>query len=297
MGKPEMLDEHQTEVLELEQPKQAQPLVTQPQYQMTAVDYAMKNGASVAEIRELVALHIQMKNHEMEVQKRDDERAEKQRLLDAALAYRRDYALFRGENIIVPKTKHVDRGRGGSFSQAEYHVACDLLSPALSRHGFGFRHKTRFGTKPFPTADDPNAAAGWVWVTCFLDHKDGHTEIEELDTPMDDQSANSPAQNMQSMSSFLKRQTLLNVTGTATGGEDDENLMRRKEAAVATRDAGELDALIALGQDKAMSGMEALLAWWGNKDELSARNRTDLSKEFAGWRKVAAQADAKRGAA
>ena len=45
----------------------------------------------------------------------------KQRMDDEAARreFRRDFAGFRGENIIIPKTKRVDRGRGGSFEQAD----------------------------------------------------------------------------------------------------------------------------------------------------------------------------------
>jgi hypothetical protein len=196
------------------------------------------------------------------------------------------FASFRGENIVIPKTKHVDRGRGGSFSQAEFDEVCRRLSPALSSHGFGFRHEVRFGLKPFPTAENQDACSPWVWVKCILTHRQGHAMVDELEAPQDDQSANSPAQNMQSTASFLKRQTLLNVTGTATGGEDDESKLKRQQAAETKTDR--LDELRDAGRAASMEGMAKLTDWWktiGTKDQAA------LSRDFGAMRKAARIAD------
>jgi hypothetical protein len=146
---------------------------------------------------------------------------------EAEKAFRQAFAAFRGENVIIPKTKHVDRGRGGSFDQAEYDEICRRLSPALSLHGFGFRHDQKFGVRRVMT-DGVENDVGWVWVTCHLEHRQGHSESLELEGPPGDLSVNTPTQNMQTTASYLKRQSLLAITGTATGGEDDENAMRKR---------------------------------------------------------------------
>ena len=49
----------------------------------------------------------------------------------------------------------------------------------------------------------------------------------ELEGPPGELSVNTPTQNMQTTASYLKRQSLLAITGTATGGEDDEAKMRK----------------------------------------------------------------------
>lgn len=169
---------------------------------------AMRQGASLADVREMMAIHREMKADE------------------AREIFRADFAAFRGENIIIPKTKHVDRGRGGSFDQAEYDEVCRRLSPALSRHGFSFRHDQKFGLRRMMTEGVENDV-GWVWVTCHLEHRKGHSELLELEGPPGDLSVNTPTQNMQTTASYLKRQSLLAITGTATGGEDDEAKMRK----------------------------------------------------------------------
>jgi len=229
---------------------------------------ALGRGASMADLKEMMALQKEWEANE------------------ARKAFREDFAAFRGENVIIPKTKHVDRGRGGSFDQAEYDVVCRRLSPALSRHGFGFRHDQRFGLRRM-MAEGVESDVGWVWVTCYLEHRKGHTEKLELEGPPGDLSVNTPTQNMQTTASYLKRQGLLAITGTATGGEDDEARMRGSRPPVEDAD-DEDDALIQAGHDAAMNGLKALTAWWGGLDN---KQRTRLNEEFGRMRKAATAAD------
>lgn len=284
----EMLDD-ETVVEEQPQPTQA-VAIQQPQQiaapagrQLSVVEYAMQNGASAADVRALVELQIQMDNHKLAMLKQQDERDREERNRLAVLAFRRDFAAFRGENIVIPKSKEVDRGKAGSFMQAEYDQVCSRLSVALSRHGFSFRHDQKFGLKKIEGAD---GAEPWVWVTCFLEHREGHRETLDLEGPPGDLSANTPVQNMQATTSYLKRQSLLAITGTATGGEDDEGAMRRKTGREAETSVDE--ALIDKGRSASMEGMAALTAWWG---ALTARQRSELNKEFPAMRRAAQEAD------
>ncbi len=225
------------EVLELEphEPQRAE-VVLADNSPMSMMLAAQRQGASLADIREMMAIHREMK-------------------ADAAReAFRADFAGFRGENIIIPKTKHVDRGRAGSFIQAEYDEVCRRLSPALSKHGFGFRHDQKFGVKRVMT-DGVESDVGWVWVTCHLEHRQGHTESLDLEGPPGDLSANTPTQNMQTTASFLKRQSLLAITGTATGGEDDEAKMRKEPPAEIPED------LLAAAREAALGGWKSLAAF------------------------------------
>lgn len=186
-----------------------QPLALAENSPMAMMLAATRLGATLADVREMMAIHREMKADE------------------AREIFRADFAAFRGENITIPKTKHVDRGRGGSFDQAEYHEVCNRLSPALSRHGFSFRHDQKFGVRRIMTEGVENDV-GWVWVTCHLEHRKGHAERLELEGPPGELSVNTPTQNMQTTASYLKRQSLLAITGTATGGEDDEAKMRHE---------------------------------------------------------------------
>ena len=268
----------------------ASAAVQQAQRPLTVIEHAIRSGASPDQLQTLLELQVRADNHQLEMMREKRRMDEEDRKAAALLAFRRDFAAFRGENIVVEKNKHVDRGRAGSFMQAEYHSIAKLLSPALSKHGFGFRHDQKFGPKPWPLPDNPGNVIGWVWVTCFLEHKDGHVETLELEGPEGDQSANTPVQNMQLTASYLKRQSLLAITGTATGGEDDENGMRGKRR-TQQQDEGENgadDALIDAGRAEAMKGMKALTAWWGG---LTAKQRSAMNSEFGALRRGAMQAD------
>lgn len=296
----EMLDEPAD--TELAERPTALPLVQQPQQiappagrQLSVVEYAMQNGASAAEVKSLVELQIQMDNHKLTMLKQQDERDREQRKEAAELAFRRDFAAFRGENVIVPKTKMVEQqGREGKagpkFMQSEFDVVCSMLSPALSRHGFGFRHDMQFGSREWPTAENPHNMIGWVTVTCFLEHRDKHTETLTLEGPPDDSGRKNPLQEMQSTASYLKRQSLLAITGTATGGEDDENAMRRKST---SSDGKALDEdLLDEARSKAHEGWKSLQRWWAALDE---KKRTSIMGEFKSLKDAAIKADAMRG--
>jgi hypothetical protein len=265
-----------------------------PQQPLSVIEQAIRTGATADQLERLLQLQVQADHHRLDLMREKRRMDEEDRKAAALLSFRRDFAAFRGENIVVAKNKHVDRGRAGSFMQAEYHSIAQLLSPALSRHGFGFRHDQKFGPKPWPLADNPGNVVGWVWVTCFLEHKDGHVETLELEGPEGDQSANTPVQNMQLTASYLKRQSLLAITGTATGGEDDESAMRNKQRRPAQQSAGDDqsaddgDALLDAGRDQAMRGMKALTAWWGG---LTAKQRSAMNGAFGALRRGAMQAD------
>ncbi|WP_137921660.1 ERF family protein [Hydrogenophaga sp. 2FB] len=251
----------------------------------------MKEPTSAASLQQVAtpALLLQMavqQGADMDKLKQLMDLQERWEANEARKAFREDFAGFRGENIIIPKTKHVDRGRGGSFDQAEYDQVTGRLSPALSRHGFGFRHDQKFGLKRM-MIDGVENDVGWVWVTCHLEHRKGHTESLELEGPPGDLSVNTPTQNMQTTASYLKRQSLLAITGTATGGEDDESKMRKSRGSE-QQGEGELEAMVEFGRDAAMGGMKALTAWWGG---LTAKQRSSLNKDFPSMRAAAQAAD------
>ncbi len=271
----------------------APPPAAAPQHQLTAIEHAMRNGATPEQMVAAMQLQVQMDNHRLEMMREKRRMDEEDRARNAKASFLRDLAAFRGENIVIPKSRYVDRGRAGSFMQAEYGTAATMLSPALSKHGFSFRHDMKFGSKRWMT-EGVESDAPWVYVTCYLEHREGHSDRLDLDGPPGDMSANTPVQNMQVTASYLKRQSLLAITGTATADEDDENKLKRKSGAATNEPTGEeADAraeLVQAGNDEAMKGMTALTAWWG---KLTAKQRGDLNAEFGAMRKCAGIADSK----
>ncbi|MFY7913569.1 MAG: hypothetical protein ACOVPA_02770 [Rubrivivax sp.] len=266
-----------------------------PPQPLTVIEHAIRSGATADQLERLLELQVRADNHQLELMREKRRMDEEDRKGAAVLAFRRDFAAFRGENIIIPKSKFVDRGRAGSFYQAEYGSVMHMLSPALSKHGFSLRHNEVFGAKKW-TTEGVESDIPWVYVTCFLEHKDGHCETLSLEGPPGDLSANTPIQNMQATGSYLKRQSALAITGTATADEDDENKLkpgkRQQQGDDESRNE-DFEAMRAAGREKATSGMKALTDWWGS---LTAKQRTDLSPDFPGFRKAAQAADAQGGA-
>ena len=277
----------------VQQVQAAAPLQSTAVHQrpLTIVESAARSGATPEQLVQLFQLQRDADNHQLELMREKRRMDEEDRKRAAVLAFRRDFAAFRGENIIIAKGKFVDRGKAGSFMQAEYHAASVLLSPALSRHGFSFRHNEVFGAKRW-MSDGVESDVPWVYVTCYLEHRDGHAETLDLEGPPGDMSANTPVQNMQVTASYLKRQSLLAITGTATGGEDDENGMRgkfkRREPDADAGGADESEALIDAGRAEAMKGMAALNKWWAS---LNPRQQKDMGQDFGAMRKAARLAD------
>lgn len=262
-----------------------------PARPLTAVEHAIRSGATADQLERMLELQVRADNHQLELMREKRRMDEEDRKRAAVLAFRSDFAAFRGENVIIPKSKFVDRGRAGSFHQADYGVAMQMLSPALSRHGFSLRHDEVFGARKW-TTDGVENDIPWVYVTCFLEHRQGHSESLSLEGPPGDMSANTPIQNMQVTGSYLKRQSALAITGTATADEDDENKLKGKARVASTQQEPQAEdgPLLQAGRDAALNGMKALTAWWGG---LTEQQRARLNPEFGEMRKAARKADEK----
>lgn len=293
--------ERTEEVMTLElEPRQAQPLATITERQSAAnaplnptalIELAMKQGdADLDRLERLLKMQQEWRMYERE------EQAHR-----AKLAYRDAFVAFRAENVIIPKTKHVQQtarsgGPGPSFWQSEFDVVCSMLTPALAKHGLSFRHDQRFGSRPWAGIPEGGTEAvttdvPWVYVTCYLEHRDGHFERLDIEGPPDSSGAKNPLQEMQAAATYLKRQSLMALTGTAAQEEDDETRKQRRCDAKEQENptaAAERQKLIDDGQAAAMEGMKALTAWWGG---LNARQQKDLTTEFGAMRRAARLAD------
>lgn len=213
---------------------------------------------------------------------------EQERAQERLFAFRAAFVGLSGEGIVVPKTKHVDRAGAGSFEQAEFDECKRRLSGPCAKHGFGFSFDQKFGSKRL-MQDGAETDVAWVWVWCFLDHAKGHRETVELEGPPGDLKANTIVQNQQATASYLKRVALLAITGTATGGEDDESKLVKQQKG--TEKTERLDVLRDAGRAASLEGMAKLTAWWGG---LTEKDRADLSKDFGSMRKAARLADEER---
>lgn len=274
--------QQETRVLDMAlEPKIARPLVAQPlpAVAVTPSDLlriAVDSGdKDIERLERLMAMEIRWREMQEEDRKRD-----------RVLAFRADFVGLSGEGIVVPKTKHVDRGRAGSFEQAEFDEVKLRLSGPCAKHNFGFRFDQKFTAKRL-MVDGVEQDTPWVTVWCFLDHGLGHSEVIELEGPPGDLPANTVVQNQQATATYLKRVSLLAITGTATGDEDDEAKLKKQAKGIAKTDL--VDELRDAGRAASLEGLKHLTAWWGG---LTNKDRADLSKDFAGMRKAAMAADA-----
>lgn len=263
---------------------------------LTVIEHAIRSGASADQLERMLELQVRADNHKLDLMREQRKMQAEDRAAAAKLAFDAALTKFRHANIIVPKTKQVSQiarsgGQGPTFKQSEFDVLCSMISVALADAGLTFRHDMRFGTRKW-TTDGVESDVAWVYVTCFLTHVDGHSEQLDLEGPPDSSGSKNPLQEMQSTASYLKRQSLLAITGTATGGEDDENRMRGRfkprEPDAVENDPE--DTVLQAGRDASLVSTAALNTWWGL---LTAQQRGRYSKEFAGMRKAAQQADRK----
>ncbi len=253
----------------------------------------MQNGATADQLTQLLDLQVRADNHKLDLMREQRKMEAEDRATAARLAFEAALSKFRGHNIIVPKTKEVvQTARGGGpgprFMQSEFDQVCARISPAMAECGLSFRHDMRFGSRKW-TTDGVESDMPWVYVTCFLTHVAGHCEKLELEGPPYSSGSKNPLQEMQSTASYLKRQSLLAITGTATGGEDDENSMRGKfKPREPDAPDGAVEALTLSGQEAALNGMTALTAWW---QALTAGQKKLMNNTFGVLRKAAALVD------
>lgn len=186
---------------------------------------------------------------------------------EARKAYDAAFAAFKAEAVQIVRNKDVTAGPLSGKSYAELFSVVNAVTPALSRQGLSSSWKI--------TKDEPQ----WLEVTCTLRHIGGHSESVSMGGPPDAGGAKNAIQARASTVSYLERYTLKAITGVAEGGEDDDG---------GQGGDGKQDPVVQAGRDAAMLGMAALTKWWGG---LSAKQRSELSKEFAQMRKAAQTAD------
>jgi hypothetical protein len=213
---------------------------------------AMQQGADLAQIEKMMDLQARWEATE------------------ARKAYNAAFSAFKAEAVHIVRNKDVTAGPLAGKSYAELHSVVDALTPALSRHGLSASWKL--------TKDEKD----WMEVTCFLRHVNGHEESVSMGGPPDNGGAKNAIQARASTKTYLERYTLKAICGVAEGGDDNDG------AGGADDDSGDADPELQNGRDASMEGMQALTAWWGS---LTARQRTAWTKEFAGMRRAAQEAD------
>ena len=133
---------------------------------------------------------------------------------EARKAFVAAMAGFRGEAVEIIKTRNVNyknkTGGTTSYKHAELADAVEAAVPALSKWGLSHQWNTE------------QSEGGLVTVTCFLTHRDGHSESTSLLASPDTTGSKNSIQAIGSTISYLERYTFLAITGLAAKGMDDD---------------------------------------------------------------------------
>jgi hypothetical protein len=185
------------DVIEMAGVQQASSLaVAAPATPADIVLYAMKNGGSIAEIREFMQLQREWEADQ------------------ARKAYVADMAAFKLDPPEIVKDKLVGyKNKDGSvtgYTHATLGNVTGAIIEGLARHGFSHRW-------------DTEQKGADIIVTCILTHKLGHSESTTLNAAKDDSGKKNSIQQMASTITYLQRYTLLGATGLATRDQDDDD--------------------------------------------------------------------------
>ncbi len=168
------------------------------QQQATPADivmYAMKNGGTVAEIREFMQLQREWEADQ------------------ARKAYVEAMAEFKRNPPTIIKDKAVGyTNKDGSFTGYKHATlgnVTNAIVEGLAAHGFSHSW-------------DVKQAGSTAHVTCKITHRLGHSESVTMEAGKDDSGKKNAIQQVASAVSYLQRYTLLLATGLATHDQDDD---------------------------------------------------------------------------
>lgn len=120
-------------------------------------------------------------------------------------------AAFKASAPTITKNKQVSfattKGKT-EYKHATLDNVCDVVIPALSKHGFTHRWET--------------SQEGAIAVTCIITHSLGHSERTTLRAASDDSGGKNAIQAIGSTVTYLQRYTLLEAVGLAVRGTDND---------------------------------------------------------------------------
>jgi hypothetical protein len=180
---------------------------------------------------------------------------------------------FKATPIDIYKRKLVGykTKQGGvvGYSHAELSDVTEAIGPVMAKHQLSYRWNVTQGQ-------------GLITVECIVTHAMGHSERISMSAPPDTSGQKNAIQQTASAVTYLQRYTLLAITGMSTKGMDDDG-----DGSDGPIEA-EPSKLLQAGQEAAMEGMKSLTAWWGG---LTAKQRSELNKDFPSLRNAANLAD------
>lgn len=151
--------------------------------------------------------------------------------------------------IVESKLATVTMQSGGSYtySYADLDIIMRAIRPLLGKHGLSVRYDAE-------VSDDGRR----IKSTCYVMHRDGHTETTTFVVPLDEGMKVNDSQKMGSANSYACRYNVINALGLTTGEDDDAGSLhgdpkekRSSSAAPAKpKPAGDLETLCPIGKHK-----------------------------------------------
>lgn len=123
------------------------------------------------------------------------------------------FAAFKAEAPKLERTKGVshDKGKTDIYKYTPLDVIANALGPILAKHGLSYNWKQE-------------SSKDSISVTCILRHTQGHSIENTLNAQPDASGAKNAIQAVGSAVSYLRRYTLLGITGMATSEEDSDGV-------------------------------------------------------------------------
>jgi len=169
-----------------------QPIVKAPS---AMIELAIEKGADLDKLEKIMELQERWEANE------------------AKKAYHLSMARFKVNPPIIDKDQHVKFSTARGITEYDHASLFNVerkITEALSPHGLNI------------TWTYPKQTNELLTCRCTLTHELGHSEFAELSAPPDDSGSKNPIQALGSASEYLRRYTLLAVTGLATKGIDND---------------------------------------------------------------------------
>lgn len=176
-------------------PKAEVATIPQPSGVPDLLRLAVERGTPVAELKELVALHEQMRQAE------------------AARSFATAMAAFQHECPSIKKSSkaEITTSKGGkySYTYAELDEIARTINPILAKHGLSYSW-------------DSDIAKDSILCICTIRHADGHSISAKLTIPVENASAATPQQKVGGALTYAQRRTLSAALGLTTTDEDTD---------------------------------------------------------------------------
>lgn len=170
------------------------PVVPAAPTPTTLLEMAIQKGVDMEQLKQLMDLQ---------------ERWEKKQ---AEKAFRDAFADFQSIVPVIKKNKinRINSQKGAySYKSSDLGEIAKTIKSALKETGLSYRWEFH---------DNGNK----LKVTCFVSHRDGHTEATEMEAGMDNSGAKNDIQQKGSTNTYLQRYTLIGALGLSTADEDND---------------------------------------------------------------------------